>query len=768
MNRWAASSLLLIVAAVNAAVWNCPATAVGQVIIIDGHRPIPIPRPRPAPADYRIKSVDVQADIRDQAAKVQLTQTLLNTGSGTLDAQIIFPLADAAQVSGMTLLVDGKELPGKLHKKEDARRIYEEIVRRQRDPALLEYLGQGMYQTRVFPIPAQAERRVEIRYTQLLRKDSGVVDFLLPLSSGRQTGKPTDTLNLTVRVEAAAQIKTIYSPTHTLDIQRPDNTHAVCKLSLTNVFAADDFRLFYGTTEGAVGMSLLSYRPNEQEDGYFLLLASPEVRQANAAQVDKTVIFVVDRSGSMSGEKIEQARGALKFVLGRLNPGDTFNIVAYDSGVEAFRPELQRADESTLKAANGFADGLFSGGSTNIDGALQAALRMVQDANRPTYLLFLTDGLPTAGEVTEVKIAANAKQAGRPNVRMFTFGVGYDVNSRLLDRLARDFRGQSVYVRPKENIEAQVALLYGKIGSPQLTDLKLTFAYDPPEAAEANLVSRTYPRQLTDLFQGEQLVLVGRYRRHGGVKVSLAGHVSGDEKVFAMDGAFVPKSADESLGFVEKLWAQRRIGEIIDELDLKGQNQELVDELVQLSIRHGIITAYTSFLAEERADLAARDENLREAGEQLRRGLSRAEGKSGSRQRAFKGDLQTSAAPLARGAGSFGSFGGGARAGASPAFAGRAPAGVVYQDVEGDAQATDNVRNVGQKTFFRKDGQWQDSTVTPEQKKQAVRIQQFSKEYFDLAAKHGGTLGKYLNFDEAVIVNLDGKTYEVVPEASGS
>lgn len=748
-----------------------------QVIIVDNSRRIisprpPVSRPSPSFSSYKIRTVDVQASIRDQSAKVQVSQVFQNTGSVVLEATFVFPIPENAAISGLTLLVDGKELTGKLLKKDDARRIYEEIVRRRQDPALLEYMGQGMYQTSVFPIPPQAERTVEIQYTQLLKKDNGLIDLSLPIGTTKHSNHPVETMNMTVRVEAADQIKTIYSPTHQLEIERPDNNHAVAKLSLKDAFSPDDFRLLYGTVNGLVGMNVVSYRPSATDDGYFLLLASPEVKSAMAERIEKTMVFVFDKSGSMSGKKIEQAKEALKFLIHQLRAGDTFNIVAYDSAVEAFRPELQRADEATIKAALGFADGLYAGGSTNIDGALQTALKMLSDPKRPTYVLFMTDGLPTVGELNEQKIAANAKQLNAVNARLFAFGVGYDVNARLLDRLAHDQRGQSAYVRPNETIEAHIAALHNKIGSPILTSLAVNVEYDRViPAGTATPISRTYPRQLTDLFQGEQLVWVGRYKYGGAVKVTMTGAVGPENKVFSFPATLAEASFDESNGFVEKLWATRRIGEIIDELDLRGHNQELVDELVHLSMRHGIMTPYTSFLADENVRLADRVENNRLGLSRLSDGLSKVEGKPGVAQREFKGGLQAAdrarSAPAAAGA-----IGGGASGGmplsakaveARRRFNASSGRAAIAQDAEGEVEVLDAVRNVGQKTFFFKNKQWQDSTVTAEQEKQAKRVVQFSDEYFELAAQHGGTLAKYLAFEEPLLVSLDGKAYLITP-----
>ncbi len=718
--------------------------ASAQVIVTDQIRPIPIPRPvppipRPIVPDCSIRSVDVQTTIRDQVARVQISQIFKNTGSSTLEAQLLFPIPDEAAVSELTLLVDGKELAGKLMKKEDARRIYEEIVRKQRDPALLEYMGQGLYQTSVFPIPANAQRTVEIRYTQLLKKNNGLIDLLLPLGTARHSGKPIETFNVTVNIEAAAAIKTVYSPTHSVDIQRPDNTHAVAKLSLKDVAGPNDLRLLYSTEASPVGMNVVSFRPDKNDAGYFVLLAAPEVKAADATPVEKSIIFVVDRSGSMSGEKMNQAREALKTLIGRLSKGDTFNIVAYDSSVESFKPELQKVDEATINAALGYAGGLVAGGSTNIDGALKTALGMLVDQSRPSYILFFTDGLPTTGETRELQIAANAKEANKVNARLFNFGVGYDVNSRLLDRLARDGRGMSIYVRPNENIETHVAALYDKIGSPMLTKLAVNFEFDSPaQPGSPEVIFQAYPKVMPDLFHGDQLVWVGRYRKAGTVKVTLTGTQGSETKTFTASATLEEHSATETNGFVEKLWATRRIGEIIDELDLKGQNKELVDELVQLSTKHGILTPYTSFLADESVRLEALKMNETRAFGLSRR-LDESSGAGGFAQRRAKADFQNkSAAPTS------------------------APEQIV-SDFEGNDVRITTVRNVGQKAFFYKENRWRDSTVTEEQEKNPTRITQFSKEYFDLAASNGGELAKYVAFDEPVLVNLNGITYQIDP-----
>jgi Ca-activated chloride channel family protein len=255
----------------------------------------------PIRADCRIKSVDVHADVQDQAAKVRVSQVFQNPSPVPMEAQVLFPLPAGAAVSGLTLMADGKEMTGKLLSKEEARRIYEDIVRRRRDPALLEYMGRDLFQTSVFPVPPNGESSVQIRYTQLLKKDSGLIDFLLPLGTAKHSARPVENFNVTVSIAAAAPIRNVYSPTHQIEIDRPDKTHAVAKLALHNVTNPDDLRLLYSTDASPVGLNVISYKADDKEDGYFALLATPEARTEQSAKIAKTMLFVIDRSGSMSG-----------------------------------------------------------------------------------------------------------------------------------------------------------------------------------------------------------------------------------------------------------------------------------------------------------------------------------------------------------------------------------------------------------------------------------------------------------------------------------
>ncbi|MBX3444481.1 MAG: VWA domain-containing protein [Planctomyces sp.] len=731
-----------------------------QVVLITS-QPVPLPRPIPRPvpqpqAEYSIRELNVDARITDQVARVQVAQTFVNNGSSPIEAQFLFPLPYDGAIDRLTLLVDGKEYPAQLLSKEEARRRYEQIVRSNKDPALLEWMGQGMFQTSVFPIPPGAERKVVIEYKQLLRKYQSLTEILFPLATARFTSKPLEKLNLRFAIESGVEIKSLYSPTHPVNIQRPDGKHAIVTFERAGEVPASDFRLFFDVQPGELGTSLLSHRPTEGEEGYFLLLTSPQIPAGNEAPPARTIVFVVDKSGSMSGPKIEQARNALKTVLNGLREGDLFNIVAYDSAVESFRPELERFTAETRQAAANYVDGLYAGGGTNIHGALTTALGQLKDDKRPSYVLFLTDGLPTVGETGEAKIAAASKDANKVRARILSFGVGYDVNSRLLDRISRDNSGASEYVRPDEDIETSVGRVASRISSPLMTDVQVTFEFDGPWSGPAP-VSRVYPAGSFDLFAGEQVVVVGRYRASGAAKARIAGKINGEPKSFDFPVEFAAKSGDASLAFVESLWAARRIGEIIDELDLNGHNQELVNELVTLSTQYGILTPYTSFLADEsmRPGLASR-ENRDLADHAVRELLSQSGGAAGVAQRSSKQDFKAANRPLSSG-GFAGRSSGPAAPAASPAYIDAATDRLVV---------VESVRNVGSKALYRRGR----IVVTPETAELDVEkdtakftvVERYSDDYFKLVAANSADENQLLSSqsaDEELLIQLRGQAY---------
>lgn len=758
-----------------------PATCVGQgVLLPDDSMQFRIPRHRGGPQmeAYRIRELTVDASIKEQIATTQVTQVFENTSNRQIEASFVFPIPYDGAVSQMTFLVDGKEYEAKLLAADEARRIYEGYVRRNQDPALLEWVGQGMFKTSVFPIPAGATRTVTLKYAQLLRKQSRLTDYLFPLATARYTSQPLEKLSLRVAIQSAQKISNIYSPTHLVDIKRDDEFNAVITHSSTSKVPSTDFRLVYDTSSEKIGVSLLSYWPKGEDAGYFIMLASPELKPAEGEPLKKQVIFIVDQSGSMSGQKIQQARDAAKFVLNNLRENDLFNLISYDTDVHPMAPELQRFSSESRQSATGFINSINAGGGTNIDSALKAAMGMIQTDSHPSYLVFLTDGLPTVGEVNELKIAEACKAANKHGARLISFGVGYDVNSRLLDRLTRENNGQGEYVRPDEDLEASVARLYSKIAAPVLSKIQMQFDFDSVSASEAKPVDRMYPAAVADMFAGGQIVIVGRYRKTGQVTLNLSGKVNDKEEKFEFEGKLAEASESTDMKFVAQLWASRRIGEIIDLIDLNGRNNELVDELVALSKRWGILTPYTSYLADDQADsrILANREGLNVLSSAELDRLSETAGQSAFSSRLGKQMFKDNTlapstamqdAQSSRGVENYsirpGSGGQEGRGGLGIAGGGL---GGIAQD-EGRKQAIGGMRQAGSITVYvRGKTLIADNAVDVELENNSsiVEVKRFSDEYFKLVADNSSDENLILaqqEEGETLVVNLRGTTYRI-------
>jgi Ca-activated chloride channel family protein len=558
-----------------------PALADGIII------PHPPPPGRPPFRGYplSIKYHRVTVTIQDQVATTHVDQVFVNDADMAVEGTYLFPLPEGATISEFAMWVEGKKYEGQLLTKEEARAIYESYVRRQQDPALLEYVGRGAFQVSIFPIPPGDERRIELTYSEILTLDEGLVRYRYPLDTERFSNRPIQDVSVSVDIRSKEALKAIYSPSHLVAVDRQGDYHARVGYEDHDVKPDRDFELYFSVAEEEIGVNLLSFRP-EDEDGFFLLLVAPQVEIEKAEVVAKDVLLVLDTSGSMRGEKIQQAKAALDFVLDHLQPQDRFNVAAFSTGVSHYARSPQPADQA--EDAQRWVQRVDAAGGTAINRALLETLAQV-DPDRPTILIFLTDGLPTEDVTDPDMIMANVAREAERNVRLFTFGVGHDVNTLLLDGIAQAHRGASAYVTPGQSIEEVVSGFYAKVSTPVLADLELDI--DGVHADEV------YPYPLPDLFAGTQLIVVGRYRTGGPARVTLRGEINQEPQAFTYEDLTFRRDGGEP--FIARLWATRKIGHLLDQIRLHGKDPELVDEVVRLALRYGIATPYTSFLVEE-------------------------------------------------------------------------------------------------------------------------------------------------------------------------
>ena len=564
--------------------------------------------PRPQ-QPLEVTLLQVHATITDGAATTELQQTIRNQSGQQQEATWLLPLPPGASADRFTMTVNGQETQGEVLDQNRARGIYEEIVRKRRDPGLLEYLGCGMLRARVFPIPPNGEVLVKVRYAELLPASAGITTWRFPLRAAFADGKGPQKLSLLVELSSQTPIKNIYSPLDGLDIVRNGDASAKASLELgRGQMPARDLSLHYGLGEQDFGLHLLTHKHGS--DGFFLMLLSPKRDWPVQANTVRSINLVLDTSGSMNGEKIEQARGAVRTFLGSLSGKDYFNVIPFSTEARPFFAEPVLASKDNVATARQKVDELAARGGTNIEEALQQALGHAtpdcyKGASGPITLVpitvFLTDGQPTVGNTNVDQLLAAAKQANGDKARIFVFGVGSDVNTRLLDSLSADSRGDRDYVLPGENIEVKTDGLFQKLTGPVMTDLKVV--------CDGIEIQDLEPRQLPDLFKTSTLTLVGRYRGDGHHAIRLSGTVGGQRHEYVFEGSFPQQAVTHD--WLPTLWAQRKIATLLDAIRLNGQQTELVAEVTRLGKEYGIVTPFTSHLILEEGQQLAQVRGIR-------------------------------------------------------------------------------------------------------------------------------------------------------------
>lgn len=704
--------------------------------------PHPIPRPIPLPNALPVKSIRLDTKIDGQVATTRVEQIFRNDTPYTLEGTYFFPIPETASIVSFSIWENGKKLAGEVRSREEARRIYDEIVRRQRDPGLLEYAGKDLFQASIFPIPPNSDKKLELTYSQVLTAESGTVSYRYPLGTGRnvwsrpvpaienvrQSTPPQTFGAISGRVEITARenLRNIYSPSHRIDVKNNGNTASVTFETNSN---DNDFQLFYGLSSEDFGLSLLTYR-EAGKDGYFLLMLSPRDDLSERDLVNKDVVFVLDTSGSMADEgKMDKARSALLFGIRTLRDGDRFNVINFAGEEHLMENGLISADAAGKKRGEEFVRKLQPTGGTNINDSLLASLRQFEQNERPKMLVFMTDGLPTVGETNVEKITANLRSSKNIDVRIFPFGFGYDVNTALLDRLGSENSGISDYVQPKEDLEIKVSNFFSRVSSPVLSDLELNFG-----GVETDLV---YPRKLTDLFRGMQLTLIGRYKNNDGLRnitATVRGKSGNETRSFDFRRLDFPLRSEDN-AFLPRLWASRRVGWLIEQIRLNGETKELKDEIVELGTRYGIVTPYTSYLATDGSfAAAARDSEPFRALAKSAPATMRAEsGAAAVRQSIRQNAMQMNTTLDA-------------------------------DDKKDEKQVlirnTNASRFVGNKNFFNQSNVWVDSEYTAASRLPEVNVKFGSEAYFELALREK-ELGQYLALGRQVVVVWKGKVYRI-------
>ncbi|MFZ5516184.1 MAG: VIT domain-containing protein [Candidatus Zhuqueibacterota bacterium] len=613
---------------------------------------IPRPIPHLQPATLNLTHHNVTVKITDQVAAVTVDQVFFNDSQQAIEGVYYFPLPENASISEFNMVADGKLMTGEILDKGKAREIYEQIVRRNLDPALLEYVNQNLFSAAIFPIPPHKERKIVLRYSALLPMDGDMVKFSYPLRGDVQAGRgarpdlplpqpmpmeknsfranePGIQQLIAIDIQSQIPLKTVYSPSHDVSISRMSDHRASVSYEGKREPNRENFVLYYSYSRQDFGMNIMTYQSPDDEGNFFMLLVSPRTDFSDQEILNKDILFVLDVSGSMSGEKISQAQDALTYCINRLGQNDRFNIITFSTETTLFRDALVLAAEHRNDALQ-FVRQMGAQGGTNIGDALARALTFRFDAERAGSIVFLTDGLPTVGETDITAILKQTSERNTSHIKIFTFGVGYDVNTVLLDKIALNSRAVSDYIEPGEQIEQKIAAFYDKISHPVLADLDIDFG--------RMSVENVFPKKLPDLFKGSQLTILGTYKNKAATEVTLTGRAGDRERKFTYP--VNPGEKGEGHEFLPHLWATRKIGYLMDEIRLHGENEELKNEVIRLSKKYGVMSPYTSYLVQE-------DEVMAKSGQAVPGGIGAGNGASDRKMASERLSVSSAPAPAA-------------------------------------------------------------------------------------------------------------------------
>ena len=552
--------------------------------------------------DYlAVRTHHVDVSIEDNHAVTRVDQEFYNPHPVPVTGRYLFPVPPDAILSRFQVTVDGLPQPVvRQNAAETNAALYETLLLR-RDPSLLQYAD---WETLALDIslPADGSRQMTLEYEEVLVPVGGMLRYRYVLSTERYSVMPLDEASVTVNLRLSSGISALYSPTYPITTRWEEEGMAEVRWEEHYTQPTKDFELFFAPSEDGFGAGLLTA---EGEGGHhFLLLFSPETNTTQERAIPKDILFVIDRSGSMEGEKTQQARKALHYILGQLGKGDRFSIVGFDDRLQVLSPTLLPANTQTVADAGRFVERLFADGYTDLHGALHTGLDILaqsepREASR--MMVFLTDGLPTAGVTDETAIGDSvARSNGELDARLHVFGVGYDVNTHLLDRLAADNQGTVTYVQPGESLDEVLTAFYQRIAHPVLTDVEVEF-----EGMEA---SEMYPQAIPDLYSGSSLLLAGRFQPTGNqVVVRIRGREADHERQYSY--AFDLNQTGNH-DFVPRLWATRRVGELLDRIRVEGETEAVKSEVRELGLQYGLVTPYTTFVIQAQTGGAASAENM--------------------------------------------------------------------------------------------------------------------------------------------------------------
>tara|TARA_R110002126_G_scaffold41590_6_gene120847 strand:- start:19342 stop:21669 length:2328 start_codon:yes stop_codon:yes gene_type:complete len=554
---------------------------------------------------------NVHADVRIQDGKATTTLTTSLNSSVKSPRQVDLMLALPFDAHTVSFGAPHSAIESTILEADEAEAILLKDAFATHGPGLLEFVGGSVLRASGLTVQPGTSS-IQIVFEHRLPRRGVQVDYVLPRSELLSRRVPW---SVRVEIQDRFALTGFDCPSHEVWPVIHEPKRIVAKLTKgATTDQPGPLRFSYLVADGPLPAAVTAYADPDGPGGHFVLLSQPAIAPpGEARQVRREVTLVLDRSGSMTGEKFEQARAAAKQVLAGLRDGETFRIFDYSEEVKQYGSQPHLVSRESLRDAYVYLEGLTSGGGTNLNQALIECLATPPASECLPLVLFLTDGLATVGETAEATIRKNARTVNVHGRRIFPFGVGFDVNAPLLDAIGDVSRGTTTYVVPGEDVERAVTQVFQRLRGPRLLDVQLA-VYDAEGKPADHLVQDILPRPIPDVYEGEPLILMGRYRQDVELNFVLTGTLDGEPVSRQVD--LVPTKANPRAAYIPNLWAARRVAVLMDEVRQRGadpanvaaatvdpRTAELAEEILRLSLRYGIISEYTAFLGEQQTDL---------------------------------------------------------------------------------------------------------------------------------------------------------------------
>ncbi|MCD4708433.1 MAG: VWA domain-containing protein, partial [Candidatus Sabulitectum sp.] len=508
-------------------------------------------------SDLPLEHTEAHITVDGSIQLVTVRQVYGNPYSDPIEAVYVFPLPESGAVYSMDMEIGDRRIEGEIKERQEAQRIYEEAISQGRTAALLEQERPNIFTQTVGNILPGDDIVIEIMYAAPVDYNDGSWEVVYPMVVGPRFSPnsvtdvdritpdivPEDTrsgydIELSLTLDPGFPVREFESLNHAISTEIQNDDRLFVELSREHEIPNRDFVFTYRTAGNDIGAGVVSH--NGDMGGHFMLMLEPDAEVDPGHIAPKEIFFVVDNSGSMSGQPMEVAKETVRQFVRGMNPDDSFQIMRFSETASSMSSEPMENTAANVRRGIEYINSMSGMGGTVMIEGVRACVGYPEDPERMRYIIFLTDGYIG----NESEILSELRTTLGEHTRLFSIGVGSSVNRYLIEGLAEEGRGYAVYVGLDQNPKTAVEDVYNKINNPYLVDIEIDWG---------NLdVTEVYPREIRDLYDGEPLVVVGRYNESGRDEITISGTLNGRHWERSMNVKLVSSGGSPA---ADRLWA---------------------------------------------------------------------------------------------------------------------------------------------------------------------------------------------------------------------